>query len=280
MAKTTIIERVQQRPHTVSELSVALGVSWKTADRYVDTLCREEGLIGAHTFRSGTRGALKIVFWNAPSTGRSVTHDRIFRSLESGKRKEDFSPLDIFQYVSVDYKKLDLLTDSHTSSELFARFIEPISKAQNQVLVFSGNLSWLAADEKASGIIKELFHRKVRVKILSRVEIPSMRNLETAYRIAGAGNDGLLEIRHMEQPLRGFVIDDSRVLLRETKEPGSYKPGELEGPMTVVYALWEPKWVAFCQKIFWQYWKDGFDAQKRLQNLPPVNLPGKPVQRL
>jgi hypothetical protein len=268
-AKSRILELVSQRPQSIQELAVGIGVSWKTADRYVEALCENEGVIGVHTFRKGTQGALKVVFPTVSSAARSTSQEWILRRLESGKRKDDFSPLDIFQYVSPERKRVRVIEYPADPKIVFSEFIAPLSSAQEQVLVFSGNLSWVGGKKgrEAQEVLGELLDRGVAVKILSRVEIPSLRNLDAVYRLAGAAHAQQLEIRHMEQPLRGFVIDDARVLLRETKRPESYRPGELDAAFSAVYEWSDPKWVSFTEKVFWQYWQNGFDAKKRLSNL-------------
>ena len=55
---------VYQKPRTIQEISLLIKKNWRTADRYVEQISKEQGTLLVRTFREGTRGALKIVFWN------------------------------------------------------------------------------------------------------------------------------------------------------------------------------------------------------------------------
>ena len=57
-------EFVYTKPRSINEIAELLGVNWRTANRYVEKISREEGTISTRVFREGTPGALKIVFWN------------------------------------------------------------------------------------------------------------------------------------------------------------------------------------------------------------------------
>ncbi|MBI4141804.1 hypothetical protein HY484_02695, partial [Candidatus Woesearchaeota archaeon] len=93
-----ILDFVRQKPRTVQEIRHLLQKNWRTADRYVDTISQETGLISTRTFREGSRGALKIVFWNSIDTAKgSAYQERLLQRILHGKHKEDFSPFDIYQ---------------------------------------------------------------------------------------------------------------------------------------------------------------------------------------
>ena len=55
---------VYSKPRSINEVAQHIGKNWRTADRYVEQISEEDGSISAKIFRGGTRGALKIVFWN------------------------------------------------------------------------------------------------------------------------------------------------------------------------------------------------------------------------
>jgi hypothetical protein len=59
-----IEEFVYLQPRSVMEISEHIKKNWRTADRYIDEISLEFGNIKTRTFRGGTRGALKIVYWN------------------------------------------------------------------------------------------------------------------------------------------------------------------------------------------------------------------------
>ena len=55
---------VSEKPRSVQEISFLLKKNWRTADRYIDYIKENFGTISSRTFRDGTRGALKVVFWS------------------------------------------------------------------------------------------------------------------------------------------------------------------------------------------------------------------------
>ena len=59
-----VVDFVKQEPRTVQEISKLIGKSWVTADSYLKKIKGRTGLIEIKTFRKGSQGALKIVFYN------------------------------------------------------------------------------------------------------------------------------------------------------------------------------------------------------------------------
>src|SRR3989338_6630693 len=59
-----INEFVYAKPRTIQEIALLLNVNWRTADSYVQKISEEQGTLSVRTFREGTRGALKVVFWS------------------------------------------------------------------------------------------------------------------------------------------------------------------------------------------------------------------------
>ena len=97
---------VYQKPRTIQEIALLIGKNWRTADSYVERISQEQGTISTKTFREGTRGALKIAFWNnIEKIHSSSFQERLFKQIESGKGKRDFSPSDIYQYVDKTKKR-------------------------------------------------------------------------------------------------------------------------------------------------------------------------------
>ena len=68
---------VYARPRTIQEISQLIDKNWRTADRYVDKIAKEEGTLAVRTFRGGTRGALKVVYWNLNPSISSSFQGRI-----------------------------------------------------------------------------------------------------------------------------------------------------------------------------------------------------------
>ena len=79
---------VREKPRTIQEIAELIGKSWRTADRYVKEIEEKEGTIGTRTFREGTRGALKVVYWkNLESMGGSAYQELLLKRIELGKDK-------------------------------------------------------------------------------------------------------------------------------------------------------------------------------------------------
>ena len=58
-----IIDFVKKEPRTVQEVAQQIKRSWVTADSYVQHIKERTGLIDIKTFRAGTQGALKLVYY-------------------------------------------------------------------------------------------------------------------------------------------------------------------------------------------------------------------------
>src|SRR3990167_2970290 len=139
--KESILRIIQQKPRTVQEIAETIGKNWRTADRYVELIAQESGLIAIRIFREGSRGALKVVYWNALEKAKgSAYQERLLQKIMQGKRKEDFSPLDIYQFVE-QTKRQAFLEKAEFSTHPEIKFDTLMSRAQQQVLFFSGNLS-------------------------------------------------------------------------------------------------------------------------------------------
>ena len=102
----SITDFVYKKPRTVQEIAHLISKNWRTANSYVDKINQEQGTLSSRTFREGTRGALKIVFWNnLEKISSTEFQDRLFKKIEAGKSKSDFSPFDIYQYVEAKKRR-------------------------------------------------------------------------------------------------------------------------------------------------------------------------------
>ena len=97
---------VYQRPRNINEIAIALNKNWRTVDRYIEEITQKTGSIKTLTFREGTRGALKIVYWNNTEKIYSTDiQEELFKKIEMGISKSDFSPFEIYQYIDSDKRK-------------------------------------------------------------------------------------------------------------------------------------------------------------------------------
>jgi hypothetical protein len=259
-----ITDFVYIRPRAVQEIAHCIGKNWRTANRYIDRIIDETGVLSCRTFREGTRGALKLVFWNnIEKIHSSQYQERLFKQIEIGRKKEDFSPLDIYQYVNAKKREV-ILTHTEKKGRLFESFIEQMSSAEKQILFFSGNLSWvnLIGSEK---LIESLAKKKVRMKVLTRMDITTLKNAKKLLAVNERIGYDAIEIRHCFQPLRGLVVDNNIASLKEVKKPEDVKEFELKKKTFMFYKIRDEEWVEWLQKVFWNLFRTALPAKDRIK---------------
>ena len=135
-----ISEFVYIKPRTIQEIAFHIQKNWRTADSYVERISKEQGILSVRTFREGTKGALKIAFWNnVEKIHSSEFQERLFKKIENAKHKSDFSPFDIYQYISGDKRSAFLEEQSEDSVTKKQDLVNALRSAEKQVLIFSGN---------------------------------------------------------------------------------------------------------------------------------------------
>jgi len=267
-----INEFVYARPRSINEVANFLGINWRTANRYVEKISSEEGTLSTRVFREGTRGALKIVFWNnIEKLHASEIQERLFRQIESGRRKEDFSPSDIFQFVDKSKKKLKLFNEKqYNSPSKFKEFVNDLKTAERQILFFSGNLTFSNMshhDKKIREILEELGKKKIPSKILTRVELAGISNVQDVLSINKRVGWNVIEVRHCYQPLRSTIIDDKVAIFKEVLDPKNYAEGELKEKLYILYYIYDEDWIEWLQKVFWSLFRSSLDAKMRIEEL-------------
>jgi len=270
-----IMEFVHLKPRTVQEIALLLQVNWRTADRYADKIAQETGSLAGRTFREGTRGALKIVYYNAGENIASTElQERLLQKILSGTKKEDFSPMDIYQYI--DEKKrnafLEIQAEEYAKTE--QDIIQMFNTAQKEILIFSGNLSWANVTQGKTKVITTIAciaKTGIPIKILTRIDIASIKNIQPFMQINEQLCREAIEIRHAEQPLRCVIIDDKHARLKEIKQPETYKKGELLKKTYIFYDIYDTDWVQWMQKVFWQMFRTAVPAPTRLKTLNSIH---------
>ena len=258
-----ILDHVQKRPCTVQEIAALTGRNWRTAERYVAQLERETGLIATRTFREGTRGALKVVYWNALEAAKgSAYQERLLRRVLNGSRKEEFSPFDIYQFIGAGKREA-----LQTTEEFGKGKDDPLATAQRQVLFLSGNLSWTAAKGNVAAV-ELLARRRVSMKVLTRIDITSQANVERLLAINQRTGWDAIQVRHCAQPLRGIVVDDTIASLKEVFSPSAVR--EAKRKTFLFYRISDEEWIGWLQKAFWHLWDGSVDAATRLEALASV----------
>jgi len=265
---------VKEKPRTIQEVALLINRSWRTADRYVKEIEEKEGTMGVRTFRKGTRGALKIVYWKSlDNIGGSAFQELLFKRIELGKNKLDFSPFDIYQCV--DSKKRNAFLEQQEDENVNANqnIMGILREAQKEVLFFSGNLSWANLyqnGKKITDVFKELAERDVTLKFLTRVDVTSIKNVEKILALNKIIGKERIFVRHYEQPLRAFVVDNKLAQFKEIKNPKDYEKEELNKRTYIFYEIYDKEWVEWIINIFYSLYRSAIPAQDRLKNLKTI----------
>jgi len=274
MLDNAIVKKIEDfvysNPRSVQEIAAHIGKNWRTADRYVDRIAKEFGTISIKIFRGGTRGALKIVFWSSvEKVSSSIFQEQIEKEIINGKSKEDFSAFDIFQHVPNNSKKAVLEKAEVEDKTNLKELADYLEKAEKQVLLFSGNLSWInlkSKDFDFLSILNKLVKKGVIIKVLSRVDLTSFENTQTLLSLNFKNAKEMIEIRHREQPIRGLIIDNKILRIKEIKEPTG-KAHELNKRTFIFYTIRDKSWVEWLSRIFWKMFSCSIDARKRIEEL-------------
>lgn len=264
---TQINNFVAQKPRTIQEISQLIQKNWRTADSYVQRIAEEQGTLSVRTLREGTRGALKIVYWNLILKNQSTFQESLFNCIITAKHKSDFSPFDIYQYVEEDNRECFLEQQEHNLN-VKHDLIGTLISAQQQVLIFSGDLSWAQAKQGKDPLIKAfkiLAKRGISIKVIANVDLNSSSNVSKINTINHELGKELIEIRHNQQPLRAFIIDNSSARLKE-----KYFLKRSSSDHYLFYSITDEDWVRWMQKVFWHFFSTSISAEKRIKDLKTV----------
>lgn len=265
---------VRERPRNVQEVADMIGKSWRTADRYVKKIAKEEGTIDVHTFREGTRGALKVVYWrNTDEIFSSRYREKLWEKIKNGRDKVDFSPFDIFEAVDDGERNAFLEQQSEENVEASHDIVGTLRQAEREILVFSGNLSWSTLKQDGvdvKEVFKELAENDISVKFLSRVDITSLKNIELMTKINDEIGKKRVDVRHSEHPVRAIIVDDKLAQFKEMRNPEDYKKGELEKRTYIFYEVYEDKWIDWIRNVFWKLYRNAVPAESRIEDLHSI----------
>ena len=268
-----ILAKVKKEPCLVQDLAQHLHKSWVTTERYVTKLAQEKGLVKVKTFREGTKGAIKVVYWNYPeSAQQDEIKARAFERITLLSDKKDFSPLEIYQHVPPKYARAfyeyyddpSLATKQHLAS--FFR------QAQHEVFIFSGNLSFLNVQEGGkcvTDLLEELLERGITLRILCKVDVESLGNLHPLDRLLKK-YPKQVDVRHRLHPLRGVLIDRTIARLKAEKARSDFKARELKQDIRLFYEITDPDWVDWLQNVFWHLYRHGIDYKARLRLIEKI----------
>ncbi|RME55338.1 hypothetical protein D6777_00855 [Candidatus Woesearchaeota archaeon] len=261
---------VYLKPRTIQEIAQLINRNWRTADRYVEEISTEYGTIAVRVFRGGTKGALKIVYWaSVEKASSSVFQESIENDIMNSKKKEDFSAFDIFQHVPDKKRSCFVTTEEYNNIEEFSKLL---LNAKKQILYFSGNLSIINLKNKNKDMFdtfEKLIKKRIKIKILSRVDLAGMDNIQKLLSLNKKYGEVMVEIRHNLHPLRGAIIDGKFIRLKEVKEPTG-KINELNKRMFIFYNINDKSWAEWLSRIFWKKFSNSIDANKRLEHMKNI----------
>jgi hypothetical protein len=274
-----ICDFVKIRPRSIQEIAGHIKKNWRTADRYVDKIADETGFLGSKIFREGTRGALKIVFWNLNEDIHSTSfQNELMEDILKSKHKYDFSPFEIYQHIENKLKKAHVANATKTNSEVEISeeqdLIGTLRKANKQVVIFSGNLSWINAKQgkiPMINIIRELAKRNISIKIIARVSMVGINNIKKLLAINKEIGRDIIEIKHRYQPMRAILIDNKHATFKEVKDPAYYQEGEIRHKIEIFYEIYDKDWIEWLQKIFWKMFSSAMSAEKRIQEIEKID---------
>jgi len=272
-----ICDFVKVKPRTIQEISQHINKNWRTAERYISKIEEETGYVSVRIFREGTRGALKIVFWNSTDDlPVNNFQEEILENLLHGKSPTEFFPFDIYQHVSEKQKKafiedLGKRTDLEISDK--QDLVGFLRKAKKQIIIFAGNLTWINAkqgDTKIIEVLRELAEKGVSIKVLSRVSLIGLDNVKKLLSLNQELEKEIVEIKHRYHPLRAIIIDDKIIRMSETKLPEHYPSGDLKKELRFFYEIYDKEWINWIQKVFWKMFATALSSNKRIKEINTI----------
>ncbi len=281
-----ICDFIYIKPRSIQEIAHHIQKNWRTADSYVEKIITEQGNLAIRTFREGSRGALKIVYWNNIEKIHSNDfQERLFKKIEIAKNKSDFSPFDIYQYVDKDKRHAFLEEQSEYRVTSKQNLISAMQASEKQLLIFSGNLSWVNAmqdKKKIIDVFEELCKRNVSIKVLCQVNPESINNIQKLLELNNKLHKNNIEIRHCEQPFRAFIVDNKFVRFKESRKASteiksinnSNKSNTNINQLTknayIFYEINDEEWIEWIQKVFWNLFRTSISAENRIKDIETI----------
>jgi len=274
MLSSEVIKQIEDfvysKPRSIQEIAGHIKKNWRTADRYIEGIAKDFGTINTRVFRKGTRGALKLVYWaSVENRSDSVFQQRLEEEINRARKKEDFSAFDIYQHVPEKSKEVRVEYANKEDEADLSSLANLLSKAEKQLLIFSGNLSFINIKNDKYDFMKildDLVKKGVSMKVVCRIDIVGRENIEKLLSLNYKYGKELIEVRHKEHPLRGTIIDGKIFHIKEIKEPTG-KMKELNKRIFVYYIIKDREWTEWITRIFWKTFSSSISAEKRLPEM-------------
>lgn len=268
-----IKEFIYIKPRTVQEIAQFIKKSWRTTNSYVERIAQETGEVSIRTLREGTRGAVKIVYWNnIEKIHHTQAQERLYKQIELGKNKTEFSPFDIYQYV--DKNKRNSFFEEQEDNALTVKhdLKGTLLKSQKRLLIFSGDFSWANLTQEGKSfldIFEDLARNDITIKILARVDVNSYKNIQKIYDLNAKIGKERIEIRHCEQPLRAFIIDNKLAKFKEIRDYEDYYKNS-QSKTYIFYEIYDEHWIEWLEKVFWNLFRISISAKQRFEDLKTI----------
>jgi len=261
---------VQEQPRSIDEIAKLLKKNWRTADRYVKEIAAEHSTLSIKVFREGSRGALKVVYYSSMDQFRgTVFQEALEHDILAGKKKDDFSEFDIYQHVPEGRKKASVESAENVNSTDFTELADIIRDTKKELLIFSGNMSFINLKNKNVSIYTEfdkLVKRGVRINAVCNIDLAGKANVEKMLSLNFRNGKQMIEVRHREQPLRGMISDTKIIRIKEVKEPTG-KIHELNKRIFIFYTIRDNDWAKWLSRVFWKMFSTSVEAKKRIDEL-------------
>ncbi len=273
MDEERLIGFIKEQPRSIKEVSNFLGKSWGGTESHLKRIKDRTGLIDIKIFRKGSHGALKVVYYTSHDISRAdELRKHLFDLIKSGRKKDDFDFLEVYQFVDDRRKSARIHNLSGEKDFCDHELMRRLRDTRRSLLCFSGNLSFLTMGDDGESIceiFEQLLRRKVHIRVLMRVNIPSLKNLDMIRHLMDKF-PSLLEVRHSFQPLRGFIFDDEIARFKFEEKPENYREGELSQKMSIMYELQDEDWVSWLQNVFWNIYRNSIDHKKRVNEMNKI----------
>ncbi len=261
---------VYQKPRSIQEIAQHIDKNWRTADRYIAEIEKEFGTLSTRVFREGTRGALKIVFWaSMEKVSNSIFQQELEEDILRAKYKEDFSAFDMFQFVPENKKESKIEVEKNEEVLGFNNINSLLESAEKQLLIFSGNLSFINFRNKETrilDILDKLVKKGVSIKIICRVDLVGINNIREVLSLNFKNGKDMIEIRHRRHPLRATIVDSKIFHIKEVREPTG-RIQELDRKTFIFYKIKDKEWIEWITRIFWKMFNSSINANERLKEL-------------
>ncbi len=263
---------VYEKPRSINDIAIKLNKNWRTVDRYIEEIILKTGSIKTITFREGTRGALKLVYWNNTQKIYSTDlQEDLFKKIELGINKSDFSPFEIYQYVDSNKREgfYEEIEDESKYNYRMENLVSYIELAQKEIFIFAGNLAFINIKVNNKFILeylKDAISRGVSIKVISFINLIDLENIEKVLSLNVGLKDPLLELRHSITPLRGYIFD-SKILRLGEIGLGQKKQNQIQNKVAFYYEIREDSWVDWFSKLFWKKFQNSIESSKRIDNI-------------